>query len=205
MLGICRLLRFGREPQRTQRTQRTSTALLTICLLALPFLSDAALHSPSNTRCSEAANYIHAFTHLNLKTETPDSDSVQVEPIDLVRRLNAFDDRDPDDWNAPIQVPKGKADWAFSLAELGRHPFAELKGLLGEKAFDALMKKQGFAVPEGEFGGYVGEDDLSLYYYTRDGDKPGTRTLIIVSMGEYQPARIIAHIEGLWRVTGVKF
>lgn len=128
-----------------------------------------------------------------------------VEPIDLVRRKYAYDGREPDDWYAPVQVPMGKPEWAFSLAEVESNPFKNLLGLLGKDAFDQIMQKQGYRYPQGEFETYIGEDRLQLYYYTRDDEQPDARKLIIVSSGEYQPGRIMAHVEGFWRVTGVKF
>ncbi len=131
--------------------------------------------------------------------------AVTVEPIDLVRRKYAYDGREPDDWYAPVQVPMGKPAWAFSLAEVDANPFKDLLGLLGKDAFDQIMQKQGYSYPKGEFETYTGEDKLALYYYTRDDEQADARKLIIVSSGEYQPGRIMAHVEGFWRVTGVKF
>lgn len=128
---------------------------------------------------------------------------MRVEPIDLVRRMGAYDGTEPDDWYAPVQVPMGKPEWAFSLAELDKNKFQKLKGLLGEEAFGQIMKKQGYREPEGEFETYVGEDKLPLYYYLRDDEEKGAKKLILVSTGEYQPGRIIANIEGFWRVFGL--
>jgi hypothetical protein len=135
----------------------------------------------------------------------PEPQNIKVEPIDLVRRMHAFDGRDPDDWDAPVQVPMGKPTWAFSLAEVNRNPFENLRKLLGKAGFDLIMEKQGYVYPEGPFGTYLGEDDLELRYYTRDDEQPGARKLIIVSMGEFQPGRIKCHIEGFYRVWGVNF
>jgi hypothetical protein len=138
---------------------------------------------------------------LDLTKSTP----VKVEPIDLVRRKYVYDGREPDNWNAKIEVPMGKPEWAFSLAEVEAKPFKQLRGLLGDEAFDQIMEKQGYRYPEGEFGRYLGEDRLPLYYYTRDDEQPGARKLVIVSTGEYQPGRIMAHVEGFWRVEGLQF
>ena len=134
-----------------------------------------------------------------------DSMPVTVTPLDLTRRLGAYDDREPEDWNALVQFPMGKPEWAFSLAEAQAKPFANLLNLLGKKGFDAIMAKQGYSYPKGEFATYTGEDRLPLYYYTRDDKEANAHILILVSCGEYQPARIIANIEGVWRVSGVKF
>jgi hypothetical protein len=129
---------------------------------------------------------------------------ITVEPIDLVRRMDAYSG-DPDDWNALVQVPMGLPHWAFSLAEIDRQPFSALKNILGEANFDKIVAQQGYVRPKTEFQTYVGEDGLPLHYYTREGDRPDTRELILVSFGEYQPQRWLAHIEGFWRVSGINF
>jgi hypothetical protein len=139
-----------------------------------------------------------------LQFPKPDPVKVEVEPIDLVRRTRAYDDVEPD-YTVKIQVPLGKPAWAFSFAEIIRNPFKNLRDILGEEAFDQIMKKQGYAYPKGEFATYTGEDRLPLYYYTRDDEVEGARKLILVSMGEFQPGRYKAHVEGFWRVTGVQF
>lgn len=130
---------------------------------------------------------------------------IRVEAVDLVRRMNAYDGREPDDWYRLIDVPMGKKAWAFSLAELNSRPFSKLKDILGQENFDKIMEAQGYRYPEGPFQTYVGEDGLELSYYTRPGDKEGATELVLVSNGEYQPGRIKAHVEGFWRVFGAQF
>lgn len=126
--------------------------------------------------------------------------SVTISPIDLVRRTRAYDGPEPQDWTQKIEVPLGKPDWAFSLAEIDRHPFKNLLDLLGAANFQEIVETQGYAHPKTEFDVYSGQDRLPLYYYTRDDDASDARKLVLVSMGEYQPGRYIAHIEGFWRV-----
>jgi hypothetical protein len=148
---------------------------------------------------SEVGDYVPP-----LDLSTP-SEPVRVEAVDLVRRMNAYDGREPDDYYQLIQVPMGKKEWAFSLAELNSRPFSKLKDILGQENFDKIMQAQGYRYPEGPFQTYVGEQDLELSYYTRPSDQPGATELVIVSNGEYQPGRIKAHVEGFWRVYGAKF
>jgi hypothetical protein len=138
------------------------------------------------------------------KVEPPMSSKITVEPIDLVRRMDAYSG-DPEDWNALVQVPQGLPHWAFSLAEIDNQRFSALEGILGKANFDKIVETQGYVRPKNEMQSYVGEDGLPLHYYTREGDKPNSRELILVSFGEYQPQRWLAHIEGFWRVTGVDF
>ena len=135
-------------------------------------------------------------------TSTPTA--ITVEPIDLVRRMDAYSG-DPEDWDALVQVPMGLPHWAFSLAEIDRQPFSALKDILGEANFNKIVDTQGYRHPKNEFQTYVGEDGLAMRYYTREGDQPDSRELILVSFGEYQPQRWFAHVEGFWRVKGVDF
>lgn len=131
--------------------------------------------------------------------------NITVEPVDLVRRMDAYSGPEPNDWYALINVPMGKPDWAFSLAEINDTKFGNLEKILGKENFDKIMEKQGYVYPNGPFQTYCGEDGLPVYYYTRKGDQPDTTELVLVSTGETQPGRVKAHIEGFWRVKGAKF
>jgi len=144
---------------------------------------------------TEVGQYV-APVDLNPKPE------VKVEPIDLVRRLNAYDGLEPADYRQKVQVPKGLPQWAFSFSELDSHHFKQLRDKLGQENFDKIIDKMGYKRPVTEFQTYTGHDGLPLHYYIRAGDKPGTQELILVSFGEYQPARYMAHIEGFWRIYG---
>ena len=125
-----------------------------------------------------------------------------VEALDLTRRMHAYDGVEPQDWHAPIPVPQAGRDFAFSFAEIAGQPFVKLQSLLGSAAFDTIVEKQGYRIPKGEFEVFTGEDDLPLYYCIRPDSPADAVKLVIVSMGEYQPCRYMAHVEGIWRVTG---
>ncbi|MBK9451105.1 MAG: hypothetical protein IPN95_17195 [Bacteroidetes bacterium] len=144
---------------------------------------------------TEVGTYVPPLDLLN-------REPAKVEPIDLVRRSNAFDGREPNDYSMLIQVPMGKPEWAFSFSEIIPQPFEKLIGILGKEAFHQIMEKMGYAYPVTEFDTYVGDDDLMLYFYWRKDEVPGARKLILVGMGEFQPGRYIANIEGFWRVFG---
>jgi hypothetical protein len=131
--------------------------------------------------------------------------NVKVEVLDTTRRKNAYDGVEPADYSAKIKVPMGRLDYAFSISEIVHQPFSKLKTLLGDPAFDKIVETQGYKIPKGEFGTFVGEDSLSLYFYTRPDDKPDAVKLLLVSWGEYQPGRYIAHCEGIYRITGASF
>lgn len=128
-----------------------------------------------------------------------------VEALDLTRRKNVYDGPEPRDWKTKIPVPMARPDYAFSFLEIAEQQFAKLEDKVGKTAFDTIVESQGYRVPKGEFDRFKGEDNLPLYYYIRPDQKPDAVKVLLVSMGEYQPGRYMAHVEGIWRVTGGSF
>jgi hypothetical protein len=134
------------------------------------------------------------------------STDISVKPVDLVRRMDVYDGSPgDDDWHTPIKVPMGISRWDFTLAEIDRQSFRQLRDILGAENFQKIVSTQGYLHPDNEFQSYRGEDNLSLHYYIRATDRSDTRELIIVSFGEFQPARWIAHIEGFWQLTAASY
>lgn len=133
---------------------------------------------------------------------------ITIEPIDLIRRMYVYDGS-PEDWDALITISMGMSHWNFSLAELNRQDFSQLEVILGTKNFQTIIATQGYVYPRHQFSGFRGEGNLPLYYYTRDDmrdrQNSATHELILVSFGEFQPSRWIAHLEGLWKITGINF
>ena len=131
--------------------------------------------------------------------------NVKVEVLDTTRRKNAYDGVEPADYAAKIKVPMGRLDYAFSISEIVHQPFSKLKAILGDAVFDKIVEAQGYRIPKGEFETFVGEDNLSLYFYLRPDEKPDAVKLLLVSWGEFQPGRYMAHCEGIYRITGASF
>lgn len=130
------------------------------------------------------------------------ADGIRLKPVDLKGKASVYDDTEPD-YKKLIAIPKGKPTWSFTFGEL--KSFKTLKEKLGEAQLNQIMTKHKLKIPQGEFGGYRGKDNLDLHYYVRPGPKEGIQLLFIISMGEYQPARYIAHLEGIWEVRGAEF
>lgn len=128
---------------------------------------------------------------------------VLVEPVDLDPRTCLFDGLEPSDGSLRFAVPGGPPRWSFTLHELGRGRFADLEGLLGGAAFAGILAAHGFRVPRTPVEVYVGTDRLALHYVLREDDDPEASTLLVVAFGEFQPARYVAHLEGIWRLRGV--
>ncbi|MBD2329137.1 hypothetical protein [Alkalinema sp. FACHB-956] len=127
---------------------------------------------------------------------------VSVNVWDLTRRMGAYDgDITEDDWEHPIPVPMGISRWNFTLTEIDRQDFRQLREALGEKNFHEIVTTQGYLDPDDESLCYRGDDDLPLYYYFRQTDVPTVRELFLVGFGEVQPQRWNANIEGIWQVT----
>ncbi len=72
--------------------------------------------------------------------------------------------------------------------------FGNLSAIIGEDALQVIVQTKHFRYENGLFPAYVGTDELSLYFALVE------NTLLIFSMGEYQPARYIFYLEGVWQV-----
>ncbi len=138
------------------------------------------------------------------RVNAPQLPRITVKAIDLTRLMDAYDGT-VDDWYALVKIPLSPRYRDFALAEIDGQYFHELEDILGAENFHQIVETQGYVVPQGEFDVYKGEDNLMLRYYTRATEEPGTRELIIASFGEFQPGRWVAHVEGVWQVTGVDF
>jgi hypothetical protein len=128
-----------------------------------------------------------------------------IQPIDLVRRLAVYDGcLEDDDWHTPIAVPQGIPRWNFTLAEIDPQDFKQLRERLGDETFQAIATTQGYLHPPNECSSYRGNDNLPLHYYIRETHQPHIQDLILVSFGEFQPMRWLAHIEGVWQIIKVE-
>ncbi|MGI0495295.1 hypothetical protein ACN4EG_26245 [Alkalinema pantanalense CENA528] len=126
---------------------------------------------------------------------------VTVQPFDLMRRMDAYQGSpDGDDWHSPVKVPMGLARWNFTLAEIDRQTFEQLRDRLGEANFQTIVGTQGYEHLQNDGSTYRGEDNLPLHYYIRETDQAGISDLILVSFGEFQPSRWMAHVEGIWQI-----
>lgn len=124
---------------------------------------------------------------------------IAIAPLDLTQRIKVYDGN-PEDWQQPINLPLGPSHWAFTLAEISSQSFTQLEDILGSESFQIILKTQGYTHPKTEFEGYRGADNLPLCYYTRSNPQDSTWDLILISLGEYQPMRWMAYLEGIWQV-----
>jgi hypothetical protein len=131
--------------------------------------------------------------------------AVSVEQLAKTRHAAVYDGFELTDNKTKIKIPKGKPEWTFTLSDFDSNKFSRLKTVLGDAAFQKIVKKQGYKVPQNEFQSFAGIDNFGVYYFTRPDKQKGVTILILVSYGEYQPARYIANIEGIWRVKGAGF
>jgi hypothetical protein len=130
---------------------------------------------------------------------------ITVTALDTTRRKHVFDGVEPADWTQRIQIPLARPDDAFSFAEIAGNPFAKLQPILGLGPFADILRHQGYRDPDWELPIYRGEDGLPLHYGLRPDPQPASVRLLLVSFGEFQPARYLAHVEGIYRVTGARF
>ena len=131
--------------------------------------------------------------------------AITVELFDKKKRLGAYDGFEITDSAQKIQVPHGKPEWSFTLADFDKNKFVHLRDRLGATAFAKIATVQKYKAPKTEFETYSGADGLPVYFFTRPDKGKDSLLLFLVSYGEYQPSRYIAHVEGIWRVKGANF
>lgn len=129
--------------------------------------------------------------------------NVEVNSIDLIRRIGLFDGRDDDMYDRQFEVPGADPRFEFNVDDFERNSFKDLQAKLGDSGFEKIVEEQGFGAPkEGSGGQYWATDELKVYYYLRPGDADGQTQIALVSHGEYQPGRYKIHFEGIWEVSG---
>lgn len=119
---------------------------------------------------------------------------MKINPFDLSKKLHIYDGFEPDDYSQQISLLENNSDIKFTFSEVVNQPFKNLKEILNSESFQQLAELQKIKNPNTEWEHFVGSEDLSLYYFIRE-DK-----LILVSFGEFQPARYKVHLEGIWQI-----
>lgn len=119
---------------------------------------------------------------------------IKIIPFDLRKKLHVFDGFEPDDYYQQIELSGEYPNLNFPLAEIVNQPFKNLQNVLDAESFQQLAALQKVKNPNTEWEVFVGSEDLSLYYFIRE-DK-----LILLSFGEFQPARYKVHLEGIWKI-----
>lgn len=125
---------------------------------------------------------------------------MQVHPIDLITKRNVYNGFEPNDWYQLIKLPDEKANWSFTFAQLIKNSFKNLHIFLGEESFEKIIQLQNIQRPRTEFEIYSGSNGLQLYYFLAEIDSSNNQALILISFGEFQPARYMAHLEGIWEI-----
>lgn len=115
-------------------------------------------------------------------------------PFDLRKKLHIFDGFEPDDYSMKIPLSEKYPNLEFTFSEIIDQPFKNLQNILNQESFQQLAALQKIKNPNTEWEHFVGSEDLSLYYFIRE-DK-----LVLVSFGEFQPARYKVHLEGIWQI-----
>lgn len=129
---------------------------------------------------------------------------IQIIPFDLRKKLHVFDGIEPDDYYQEIPLSDEYPQLSFTLAEIVNQPFLSLQNALDPESFQKIASLQKIKNPNTEWQGYVGSEDLSLYYFIRDESESDAQILVLISFGEFQPARYKVHLEGIWQIENIK-
>lgn len=114
--------------------------------------------------------------------------------LNLNRKFCLYDGFEPDDYYQEFQLPDEYSNLSFTLSEIITQPFKNLRNLVDAETYDQLAALQKLKNPNTEWEIFVGDNDLSLYYLIRE------NKLILISFGEFQPARYICYLESVWEI-----
>lgn len=117
-----------------------------------------------------------------------------IYPLDLRKKLHIYDGFEPNDYSQTISLSDEYKSLIFTLAEIINQPFKNLQNILETESFQQLASLQKVKNQGTEWEHFVGSEDLSLYYFIRE------EKLVLLSFGEFQPARYKVHLESIWRI-----
>ena len=121
----------------------------------------------------------------------------QMPQLDLTGRGYIYDGLEPEFTLPGFRLP-GATGAAFHLGDFVRQPFQTLLEQVTAAAFRHIFTAHGFKHPVGPWESWTGTDNLALYHFRVDGAVPPERRVAILAYGEFQPARYLLHLEGVW-------
>ena len=114
--------------------------------------------------------------------------------LNLDRKICLYDGFEPDNYQQEFQLSEEFGSLRFTLTEILDQPFKNLGKILDSETFKQFAAAQKLKNQNTEWETFVGNGDLSLYYFIR-GNK-----LILVSFGEFQPMRYMIYLESVWQI-----
>lgn len=127
---------------------------------------------------------------------------IQLHATDTPPQRYIFDGFEPQDWNEEMALLPLFPFLRFTWAELAGQPLRALQSLVSASSFKQIVENQHIAVPRNEWQTYRGMDGLPTYYLQKYDEKRNVSLLVLISFGEYQPSRYIAHLEGVYETIG---
>jgi hypothetical protein len=131
---------------------------------------------------------------------------LQIRDNNLLREcLTAFDGQEPEIWEYTISIEAEGEVWQCSTQDVVRNYLEKLPEIMEQHSFDKIMAEQDSkrsrrgSYSRG-YGRFCGEDNLSLYYHLMPSVDATFQMLLIAGIGEKQPGRYVANLEGLWKV-----
>lgn len=83
----------------------------------------------------------------------------------------------------------------IKLIDFYNNPLRDLKKEIDEESFDIIVKEDKFHVIAGFIEKYTSEEGLEIHYLKNND------SIYLFSYGEYQPARYMLFLEGIWHYT----
>ena len=82
----------------------------------------------------------------------------------------------------------------FYLPDFDRNPLRKLSDIIGQYEFDHLIKSENVNAANGHYHtNYLSPERLNFYYFLHD------EYIVLLSAGEFQPAREMVVLESVWK------
>lgn len=131
---------------------------------------------------------------------------LQIRGNNLLREcLTVFDGEEPEIWEYTISIETEGELWQCSTQDVVRNYLEKLPEIMEQHSFDKIMaeqdsKRSRSGTYRRSYGRFHGDDNLCLYYHLMPSADGTYQMLLIAGIGEKQPGRYIANLEGLWKV-----
>ena len=126
----------------------------------------------------------------------------RIKPLNLKRREALFDGLEDDAlYKGAFRIPYADSLFQFTVDDFIKNKLKNLRSILGEESYAALLKKQNFEIAEYSDNPRA-TNGLDAYYFLRQGAAPDAAYIILISFGEFQPSRYIIDFEGIWEAKG---
>jgi hypothetical protein len=82
----------------------------------------------------------------------------------------------------------------IKFQDFARNTFEDLRTIIGEADYEAIIKTGEFTTDNGFLKLYKGSEGLRLYFCKK------VNTILVIAYGEFQPSHYKLYLEGIWKI-----